>query len=47
MRNIMLWDEWRNERWVWDVQIHPPPEIPKTLQNHAKLNPTVQTVKNC
>ena len=23
----------------------PPPEIPKTLQNRAKLNPTVKTVK--
>jgi len=29
---------------VWGVQ--PPPEIPKTLQNRAKLNPTVKTVKN-
>ena len=25
----------------------PPPEIPKALQNRAKLNPTVKTVKNC
>jgi len=25
----------------------PPPEIPKTLQNRAKLNPIVKTVKNC
>jgi len=25
----------------------PPPEIPKTLQNRAKLNPSVKTVKNC
>jgi len=24
-----------------------PPEIPKALQNHAKLNPIVKTVKNC
>ena len=24
-----------------------PPEIPKTLQNHAKLNPIVKTVKSC
>ena len=24
-----------------------PPEIPKALQNRAKLNPTVKTVKNC
>jgi len=26
---------------------HPPPEIPKALQNRAKLNPIVKTVKNC
>ena len=26
---------------------NPPPEIPKTLQNRAKLNPIVKTVKNC
>jgi len=25
----------------------PPPEIPKAPQNHAKLSPTVKTVKNC
>jgi len=25
----------------------PPPEIPKALQNPAKLNPFVKTVKNC
>jgi len=24
-----------------------PPEIPKALQNRAKLTPTVKTVKNC
>jgi len=24
-----------------------PPEIPKVLQNRAKLNPIVKTVKNC
>ena len=29
----------------WGVEI--PPEIPKALQNRAKLNPTVKTVKNC
>ena len=28
---------------VWGVQ--PPPEIPKALQNRAKLNPIVKTVK--
>jgi len=26
---------------------NPPPEIPKALQNRAKLNLTVKTVKNC
>jgi len=31
---------------VWGVQ-PPPPEIPKALQNRAKHNPTVKTVKNC
>ena len=25
----------------------PPPEIPKALQNRAKLNSSVKTVKNC
>jgi hypothetical protein len=25
----------------------PPPEIPKALQNRAKLNPVVKSVKNC
>jgi len=25
----------------------PPPESPKALQNRAKLNPIVKTVKNC
>ena len=33
-------------RGVWGVQT-PPPEIPKALQNRAKLNPIVKTVKNC
>jgi len=25
----------------------PPPDIPKALQNRAKLNPIVKTVENC
>jgi len=29
------------------VQPSPSPEIPKALQNRAKLNPIVKTVKNC
>ena len=32
-------------RVVWGVQT--PPQIPKALQNRAKLNPIVKTVKNC
>ena len=32
---------------VWVVQTPPLPEIPNDLQNHAKLNPIVKTVKNC
>ena len=32
---------------VWGVQTPPPPEIPKALQNRAKLIPIVKTVKNC
>ena len=31
----------------WGVQNPPPPEIPKALQNRAKLTPIVKTVKNC
>jgi hypothetical protein len=27
--------------------LKPPPEIPKALQNRAKLNPSVKNVKNC
>ena len=31
----------------WRVQTHlPPTEIPKALQNRAKINPIVKTVKN-
>ena len=40
-------EQWRTERGgVWGVQI-PPPKIQKALQNGAKLNPIVKTVKNC
>ena len=35
--------QWRTEGGVWGVQI-PPPEIPKALQNCAKLNPICE---NC
>ena len=41
--------QWRAEGGGgWGVQTPPPPpEIPKALQNRAKLNPTVKAVKNC
>ena len=29
------------------VGFNPAFEIPKALQNHAKINPIVKTVKNC
>jgi len=38
--------QWRTER-VLGCSNLPLPEIPKALQNHAKLNPIVKTVKNC
>jgi len=37
-------DQWRTEG-GWGVQNSP--EIPKALQNRAKLTPIVKTVKNC
>jgi len=41
--------QWCNEgEGGWGFKpIPPPPEIPKALQNRAKLNPIVKTVKNC
>jgi len=30
---------------AWGSNSPPPPEIPKALQNRAKLNPIVKTVK--
>jgi len=36
---------WHTEGGVWGVQT--PTEILKALQNRAKLNPIVKTVKNC
>jgi len=38
--------DWDQGRTGGGVQ-PPPPEIPKALQNRAKLNPIVKTVKNC
>jgi len=34
-------------QWRIEEGSTPPPEIPKALQNRAKLNPIVKTVKNC
>ena len=41
--------QWRTEGGggVFKHTHTPPPEIPKALQNRAKLNPIVKTVKNC
>ena len=42
-----LTDQWRTEgEGVWGGST-PPPQIPKALQNRAKLNPIVKNVKNC
>jgi len=38
--------QWRTEERGGEVQT-PPLEIPKALQNRAKINPIVKTVKNC
>jgi len=35
-------NQWRTEGGLWG-----PPEIPKAIQNRAKLKPIVKTVKNC
>jgi len=40
-----LWAQWRTEGGSW-VFNSPPSEIPKALQNRARLNPIVKTVKN-
>jgi len=42
--NALQSNQWRTEG-GFGVQI--PLEIPKALQNRAKLNPIVKTVKNC
>ena len=36
-----IWTQW------FTRGVQPPPEIPKALQNHAKLNLIVKTAKNC
>ena len=42
-----MFRQWRTEGGVWGVQPPYPPEILKALQNRAKLNLFVKTVKNC
>jgi len=40
--------QWRTENGGLGGSNPPPPlEIPKALQNRAKFNPIVKTVKNC
>ena len=39
--------QWHTEGGVWGVELPPPPEFLKALQNRAKLNSIVKTVKNC
>ena len=45
-RKRYCYGQWRTEGGL-GCSNSPPPEIPKTLQNHAILNPVVKTVKNC
>ena len=44
-RNTSVY-QWRTERGGGGLN-SPHPKIPKALQNRAKLNQTVKTVKNC
>ena len=44
MKEQMLLHQWRTRE---GGSFKPPPEIPKALQNRAKVNPIVNTVKNC
>ena len=39
--------QWRAEGGLGCSTPPPQKKIPKALQNHAKLNPIVKTVKNC
>ena len=39
--------QWRTKGGGLGAFKPPPSEIPKALQNRAKLNPIVKTVKNC
>jgi len=40
-------EQWGTEGKGLGFSTPPPAEIPKILQNIAKLKPTVKTVKNC
>jgi len=40
-------EQWRTEGRGFGLINPTPNEIPKALQNRAKLNPIVETVKNC
>jgi len=44
MVNFIHEGQWRTEG---GVGVFNPHRIPKALQNRAKLNPIVKTVKNC
>jgi len=44
IQHLVLSMAYRGE--VCGFQTPPPPEIPKALQNRAKFNPIVKTVKN-
>ena len=49
-RGCLTWKLWKAVTYRGGVglgEFKPPPEIPKALQNRAKLNPIVKTVKNC
>ena len=39
--------QWHNEGWGFGVFKPPPPRNSEGIQNRAKLNPIVKTVKNC
>ena len=50
MQYVGTFLQWRTEGWGGGSLggfKPPPPEIPEALQNRAKLNPIVKTVKNC
>jgi len=44
-KQVKLCDQWRTGGGGCSTPL--PPEIPKALENRAKLNPIVKTVKNC